>query len=238
MELWYPGAVIRRGPSGKIYPNINTVSGIINHSAEGGYTAALAELDDESVDSNNRYTHTSWTFFIRKAGTVIQHYPITASPFHAGSKEWNISTVGVEHEGFANEPLTLSQAQASIEVNRWIALQGGFTLSRSGTGGSTSQQKTLWEHREVFATACPSGRIPWAMYETPVAGAPAVDNSFVGMTKTNDGAYEYTYEAALWHPNMNNAEGPYLGTETVYKGLVNGKHTWHYKFKVYPNWQG
>lgn len=158
MNLWYPGALRRDGPHLKVWPDCNRVEGVICHSMEGSIAAALVELDRADRQA-------SWHFSVQANGLVQQHYPLTASPWHAGSYTQNIRLVGIEHEGRAGEPLTGPQETASVALVRWIAAEAGWSLER---------HTRLLEHNEVYATACPSGRIDWSKY-VPAAEEAAVE---------------------------------------------------------------
>lgn len=157
MQVWYAEArQDRPGPEFKQYPTPNAVAGVVLHSMVGGMVAAMGELMRADRKA-------SWCFSVAKNGVVYQHYPLTASTWHAGSQRWNEKLVGIEHEGGPpgneSEPLTQAQLEASVALVRWIAQQGGWTPSRT-----TAQ--TLYEHNEVSptTTACPSDRIPWSAY--------------------------------------------------------------------------
>jgi len=75
------------------------------------------------------------------------------------------NTAGIEHEGGGprwegdtgnfGEPLTPTQLTASLALVRWLGRECGFPLVRV---------TTLFEHNELSATLCPSGRIPWQLY--------------------------------------------------------------------------
>lgn len=164
-EVWYPQAVSRPGPSGKVWPIQNSIDGIIEHSMQGSLAGAYSVLDDESTNSQGAYVAASWHFSIAKDGAVYQHYALNLSPFHAGSKTQNLRLIGVEHEGGPpgnlSEPLTEAQIASSVDLAKWIAQQGEFDLSRDDAN------RTLYEHNNVSATQCPSGRIPWDRYFAP-----------------------------------------------------------------------
>jgi N-acetyl-anhydromuramyl-L-alanine amidase AmpD len=100
-------------------------------------------------------TQVSWHFTVLKDGAVWQHYGLDSSCWHAGNRANNARLIGIEHEGKAGEPLTEAQTQASVSLVRWIAATQGWPLER---------HTRLLEHNEVYATACPSGRIPWERY--------------------------------------------------------------------------
>ncbi len=163
----YPGAISHPGPASKVWPDVNTREGVIEHSLEGGLAAGLAQLDGA--------VEVSWHYTVAKDGRVYEHYPLTASCWHAGSHAQNARLIGVEHEGVAGEPLTIAQRDASVKLTRWIAAQCGFPLTR---------HDHLLEHNEVFATACPSGRIPWGYY-VPENDPNHQDGYDTGLTRIN-----------------------------------------------------
>lgn len=154
----FPGAVDMPGPANKVWPDVNGDVGVICHSSAGTVAADLAEL----ADVNNPR---SWHYTVAQDGTVYEHYPLTASCWHAGSHQWNARLIGIEHEGGAepnvSEPLTPAQLASSTRLVAWIAQQLGWQPSRQPA------TRTLYEHNEVYPTACPSGRIPWEAYMPP-----------------------------------------------------------------------
>ncbi|MCR4341716.1 MAG: N-acetylmuramoyl-L-alanine amidase [Gemmatimonadaceae bacterium] len=158
MMAVFPGGTWRPGPRSKqSYPGIvlNKAVGVILHSMVGSFASAMARLD--SAD------RASWQFSVCQDGRVYQHYDSLAVTWHAGSQVWNGRLIGIEHEGGApgneSEPLTDAQKAASVALVRWLAKTHGFPLVRyDGHSGA------LFEHNQVYATACPSGRISWAEY--------------------------------------------------------------------------
>jgi hypothetical protein len=114
---------------------------------EGSWNAANQMLNGQSA--------VSWHFSVLKDGTVFQHYPTTSACWHSGSPANNNKYIGIEHEGKAGEPLTESQLKSSVGLVKWLAAEEGWVLERGST---------LFEHNELYLTACPSGRIPWGYY--------------------------------------------------------------------------
>lgn len=143
----YPEAIWQPGPTWKVWSEDNAIAGVIEHSMEGEDEGAWSVLNGD--------TQASWHFSVMYDGAVFQHYGLSSTPWHAGSKAQNIRLIGVEHEGRKGEPLTPAQLKASVALTRWIARQGGWRMERG---------KTLFEHREVSNTTCPNGRIPWEYY--------------------------------------------------------------------------
>jgi hypothetical protein len=67
----------------------------------------------------------------------------------------NVALIGIEHEGFAGEPLTASQLDATIELQEWC--YSNFpTIKRP-----PALRSSHFEHGWLSGTSCPSGRIPW-----------------------------------------------------------------------------
>jgi len=164
---WLDWAIRLEPTNRHVNPGVNSVRGIVMHSAEG-YASVL-------LDPNSQYgyngTH-SWHLTNLMDGRLFQHYPLTARCWHATAA--NSSYVGVENEGYAPKEASLNDAQIATarrfiaEIAEWAQ----FNPRRPAYDGDTSH--TLWEHNEVVliggsATACPSGRIPWdKILEAPV----------------------------------------------------------------------
>jgi N-acetyl-anhydromuramyl-L-alanine amidase AmpD len=151
---YYPGATQMPGPASNVYATENTVEGAIMHSAQGDWSDSYRPTDTMTQRG------VSWHFSIFKNGRVEQHYSLNTSCWHAGSGTENRRLIGIEHEGGGpdnlSEPLAESQVVAGVALLRWIKEKAGWPDLARGA--------RLLEHNEVYATACPSGRIPWARY--------------------------------------------------------------------------
>ena len=163
--MYYPQALWRPGPPQKVWPAVNAGLGVVMHSMVGYMPGAFRILDDPNGGS--------WHFSVTQEGVVCQHYLLTASAWHAGTRLANERFIGIEHEGGYepfDEPLTPAQKEASIKLVRWVMQQLGKPISIG---------HTLLLHSQVFATACPSGRIPLFDYgfepEPPPPGPPEDD---------------------------------------------------------------
>ncbi len=121
------------------------------HSMEGSLQAAFGVLDGAR--------QASWHFSISKAGQVYQHVDTDNIAWTNGSYDANKLFWGIECEGVAGEPVTDPQFDALLDVLRWLWATHGVA--------APEREETLWEHNQMTrfgsaATACPSGRIPWA----------------------------------------------------------------------------
>jgi len=174
-ELWYPEADRYPGPAWKQgysffrgYVNNNLQLGAVGHSAEGTYAGCLAVL----LGSRR----VSWTLTLRKYGRPVQHYPLSAITWHCGrygddggGVAGNACLIGIECEGRKGEPLTDNQVYWLIKVLEWCGKVNGWTEISRPSKEQTFPHRSiplikddeLWEHNEISATECPSGRIPW-----------------------------------------------------------------------------
>lgn len=134
---------------------------LIGHSAEGNGAPPSRFYDGKSAGSH------FWNF---KDGRFWQLCPLDQPAWANGQLnrvapptvplvvDWyrrgvnpNWFTVSIEHEGFAGELLTEAQVQNDIALGIWLE-SSGLKLSL----------ETFFGHGEISATACPSGRIPFA----------------------------------------------------------------------------
>lgn len=174
-DQWFPDAIQSLGPDWKQgytfyrgYMNEHLGKGAVLHSMEGSYLGALSVLHSDR--------QASWTFSVRKRGLPVQHYPINSITWHCGRYgddvgiyAGNASLLGIEVEGAKNEPLTPNQILWLQDILQWY-----WRIKRLGPPSRPEAWQTypttstpyikddeLWEHNEISATDCPSGRIPW-----------------------------------------------------------------------------
>lgn len=161
----------RPGPAFKVYNTINIGVGVVWHSMEGWYEGSLRELD-------NPERQASWQFSLKLDGTLVQHYPITASCWSSGNGLANTHWWSVELEGLFSMPINEEQAcTAGYLIEEWEAWSGQVATRQGDLlalafGGTL---RTMLEHREVDTlatpnagdTACPSERYAplWAALE-------------------------------------------------------------------------
>jgi hypothetical protein len=72
MELWYPQAIRRPGPPGKVWPRANSIDGIVLHSMQGSLAGAYTVVDDEATNAQGAYLAASWTFSVAKSGVALR----------------------------------------------------------------------------------------------------------------------------------------------------------------------
>lgn len=153
---WRPGPPGKTGyvlPSGPVTQHEHR--GVVLHSAEGYRAGMYSRLNDVYGPS--------WHFSNFADGTLEQHYDTDEITWHAGSTQYkppltwsgeaNVRFWGVESEGVAGERLTFPQKENIITLVGWLWSTHGLS--------SYVRKETLWEHKELAPTACPSDRIPW-----------------------------------------------------------------------------
>jgi N-acetyl-anhydromuramyl-L-alanine amidase AmpD len=126
----------------------------------------------------------SWHFSIPKTGPPLQHYPLEAITWHAGlpgdrktdtSLVGNLTLVGIEHEDYPDNMLNENQIHWTAEISKEIR-----RLCPHVGASPPTRRLNLWEHRELSATSCPSGLIPWANI---------LEELTMGMTETEKTAF-------------------------------------------------
>lgn len=146
------------GPKQKLWEDNDNKEAVFFHSAVGTLQGTIDTVLEYPQPKNPR----SVTGVIGEDGHLVQFYPIWASPWANASHEWNTKAIGIEFAGgynarghAVNEPLTDLQNQSAIRLLLDLAEYKGVNPSY------WQRPTTLKEHREVYATACPSDRIQW-----------------------------------------------------------------------------
>jgi N-acetyl-anhydromuramyl-L-alanine amidase AmpD len=120
-------------------------------ASSSNYTAANREADGNSIDyviihtTQGSYSGTiSW--FQNPAAQVSAHYVIRSSDgeitqmvqnkdiaWHAGNWNYNVHSIGIEHEGYVDDPAWYTDAmyRASANLTRWICDTYGIPKTRS-----------------------------------------------------------------------------------------------------------
>jgi hypothetical protein len=156
---WFDWMIHDPGPSWKRNGGRNGGKGKIPHSAEG-FWPYLQEL----LWKPER--RASWGASNLRDGRCFQHYSVWDQTWTSGAAYPNNNFFAFENEGVAGQPLTPAQTNNIIRIGReLIALQHWKPRRPWGPQDTVA---SLYEHRECGRfgsepTACPSGRIPWAV---------------------------------------------------------------------------
>ena len=181
---WLDWAERVPGPADKVYAQPNTIEGYVPHSAVGYYSGWSARLFSTDRRPDGRYTSyaaASVHGWIGYDGSVIQHYPFTASCWASDSIYPNTHFVAFENEGGfrpENEPLRPAQLAANVRIITELRTRYGWHSCRRPTDEQDVSAQ-LYEHNECTrwgsaATSCPSSRIPWDIVVPAVQDKPVI----------------------------------------------------------------
>lgn len=192
---WLDWATRKPGPADKVYSTPNKAIGYVPHSAVGyyhGWASRLFSTERREDGRYSAYAAASVHGWINYDGSVVQHYPFTASCWASGSAYPNTHFIAFENEGGHNphdEPLTRAQLHMNGFIIRELAAWKGWpSIQRPISEHDTIAQ--LYEHNECVRwgsapTACPSSRIDWPALLALIADAPTPPTPQV-WTPTND----------------------------------------------------
>lgn len=154
VDGWFDWADRRPGPAHKVWSDENSIDGVVFHSAVGSLQGVYNVVMGPAQKSV--------TAVIGYDGFTVQFYPVTASPWANGSHTYNRRYLGFEFEGGADTPETVSEPLTPAQVATAIRILKDLAdFKRVSASSFWQRPTTLIEHRELVATACPSGRIPW-----------------------------------------------------------------------------
>lgn len=159
VDGWFDFAEHKPAPLEKTYQGItNSLEAVFFHSAVGTFQGTVDVVLQWPQPVNPR----SVTGVIGEDGHMVQFYPVTACPWANASHEWNTRGIGIEFSGGYNgrghtetEPITDLAVITAHELLKDLADYKHVSYDY------WQRPSTLKEHREVYATACPSGRIRW-----------------------------------------------------------------------------
>jgi hypothetical protein len=201
---WFDWAIRDPGPEEKLWED-HEDEGVVFHSAVGSAQSTIDVVHGPA--SNNR----SVTGLIHYDGTLTQFYAVGRSPWANGNKQANLRFKGFEFEGGGywpngqpnfSEPWTEKQKATGARILKEMLLDRGRQLIL---------KQTCHEHNEFFATACPSGRVPWVEI-IDMASQVVVARRWLYGDQTG-GAEKVGKQTFLWNEGvMGNAIGNYDGT--------------------------
>ncbi|MGH3002896.1 MAG: N-acetylmuramoyl-L-alanine amidase [Gaiellaceae bacterium] len=101
-----------------------TISGIVIHSTEGRFVGSVRFLQ-------RAHTRGSAHFVVSRTGQIVQLVPVTDVAWHAGNAWWNLHSIGIEHEGWADRGgFTTAEYRASAKLVAYLAHRWGIPLDR------------------------------------------------------------------------------------------------------------
>jgi len=143
------------GANGGNYSNANresshNINKIVIHITQGSFSSAVNWFNDSRAGVSAHYTVRSKDGFI---GQSVQEEDIA---HHAGNWSVNQSSIGIEHEGYGNDPswLTKDLYHSSAKLSAYLARKYDIPIDRNHFLG----------HKQVSSTACPGNYWDWDRY--------------------------------------------------------------------------
>jgi N-acetyl-anhydromuramyl-L-alanine amidase AmpD len=102
-----------------------TIDRIVIHDTEGRFIGSVRALQ-------NARRAASAHFVVSRRGQIVQLVPVTDVAWHAGNSRWNLHSIGIEHEGWADRrgSYTRAEYQASAKLAAYLAHRWGVPIDR------------------------------------------------------------------------------------------------------------
>ncbi|MFF5017487.1 N-acetylmuramoyl-L-alanine amidase [Streptomyces sp. NPDC001165] len=106
-------------------PDDYRIDRVVIHVTQGGYASAVKVFQDPAHRAAAHY-------IVRKDGRITQLIRELDVAFHAGNREYNERSVGIEHEGFVEDASSFTDAMyaASARLTAAICLRYGIPVDR------------------------------------------------------------------------------------------------------------
>ncbi|MFJ8644846.1 N-acetylmuramoyl-L-alanine amidase [Streptomyces sp. NPDC093546] len=146
-------------------PDDYTIDRVVIHVVQGSYPTALRVFKNPGHGAATHYV-------VRKDGHIAQMIRELDVAFHAGNREMNERSIGIEHEGFVDRPqdFTAAMYEASARLTAGICARYGIPADREHVIGHVEVEGT--DHTD------PGPHWDWDRYMKLVrAAAPAGSGS-------------------------------------------------------------
>lgn len=112
----YAGATWRKALRSSAGRDGTPIDRVIIHTAQGSYSGTIAWFQDQRVQASAHYVVRS------SDGDITQMVEHKDTAWHAGNWAYNLRSIGIEHEGYVERPVYLTDAMynASASLTRWI----------------------------------------------------------------------------------------------------------------------
>jgi hypothetical protein len=182
---WY--GANRNGYSPATRPGSNRIDKIIVHITQGSWTSAINWFADARSGVSAHYVVRSSDGFI---GQCVEEKDIS---YHAGNWPVNQTSVGIEHEGYGNNPdwLTGAMYDSSARLSAYLVDKYDIPISRNN----------FLAHRQVSSTLCPGNYWDWDRYLGLVrqyagSGGDSEENSGSGYSQIVDNGTSGRFSAS------------------------------------------
>ncbi|MFF9176578.1 N-acetylmuramoyl-L-alanine amidase [Streptomyces sp. NPDC014793] len=104
-------------------PDDYTVDRVVVHVTQGGYQSAVRAFQDPAHGAAAHY-------IVRRDGRVTQLIRELDVAFHAGNREYNERSVGIEHEGFVEDASSFTDAMYAASARLTAAICARYGIPR------------------------------------------------------------------------------------------------------------
>ncbi|HMS56840.1 MAG TPA: N-acetylmuramoyl-L-alanine amidase [Fimbriimonadaceae bacterium] len=186
-------------------PTSTPIQYVVIHIMEGYYNGSISWFKNPSSDVSAHYLLRS------SDGDITQMVREKDIAWHAGNWTYNTRSIGIEHEGFGNNPawLTPIMYQSSAALTRTLTNRYGIPRDRTRILG----------HREVpgASTGCPGNHWNWDTYMTIVQLDGAFESATVptsmGAGETRDVVVRFRNTGDLTWASVSGTSQVVLGTQ-------------------------
>ncbi|MEV4424460.1 N-acetylmuramoyl-L-alanine amidase [Streptomyces sp. NPDC053792] len=118
-------------------PDDYTIDRVVIHVVQGSYASALKVFKDPAHGAAAHYV-------VRKDGHVAQMIRELDVAFHAGNRDMNERSIGIEHEGFVDRPqdFTAAMYEGSARLTADICARYGIPVDREHIIGHVEVEGT------------------------------------------------------------------------------------------------
>ncbi|MFD5795196.1 N-acetylmuramoyl-L-alanine amidase [Streptomyces diastatochromogenes] len=102
-------------------PDDYRIDRVVIHVTQGGYASAVKAFQDPGHGAAAHY-------IVRKDGRITQLIRELDVAFHAGNREYNERSVGIEHEGFVEDPSSFTDAMYAASARLTAAICGRYGI--------------------------------------------------------------------------------------------------------------
>ncbi|MGW2745785.1 N-acetylmuramoyl-L-alanine amidase [Streptomyces sp. NPDC001450] len=102
-------------------PDDYRIDRVVIHVTQGGYPSAVKVFQDPAHGAAAHY-------IVRKDGRITQLIRELDVAFHAGNREYNERSVGIEHEGFVEDPSSFTDAMYAASARLTAAICGRYGI--------------------------------------------------------------------------------------------------------------
>ncbi|MFF8428538.1 N-acetylmuramoyl-L-alanine amidase [Streptomyces sp. NPDC016566] len=102
-------------------PDDYRIDRVVIHVTQGGYSSAVQVFQDPAHGAAAHY-------IVREDGRITQLIRELDVAFHAGNREYNERSVGIEHEGFVEDPSSFTDAMYAASARLTAAICGRYGI--------------------------------------------------------------------------------------------------------------